>query len=118
VGEGVSYGSAAAAALLFREAAAIPAAAFETRQYLHGPMEAGSGDTATVTFGEGLADGIVRQLRADAVLARAVHIPLASGLALAVAETVWAQLTVLELAHLTGNQVVDWRFPRPDTKLP
>jgi fructoselysine-6-P-deglycase FrlB-like protein len=117
VGEGVSYGSAAAGALLFREAAAIPAAAFETRHNLHGPMEAGSGDTAVVTFGGELTDGIVRQLQADAVLARAVHLPFADGLALAVAETVWAQLAVLELARLSGKRVGDWRFPRPDTKL-
>ncbi|MCL2787681.1 MAG: hypothetical protein FWD59_04195 [Micrococcales bacterium] len=39
VGHGPDYGAAQAAALLLREACALPAAPHHLRQYLHGPME-------------------------------------------------------------------------------
>jgi glutamine---fructose-6-phosphate transaminase (isomerizing) len=40
VGSGAYWGAADAAALLLREVSRLPTAAFESRQYLHGPMEA------------------------------------------------------------------------------
>jgi glutamine---fructose-6-phosphate transaminase (isomerizing) len=40
VGSGAQAGTAAQGALLLREAARLPAAAYETYQYLHGPIEA------------------------------------------------------------------------------
>jgi glucosamine--fructose-6-phosphate aminotransferase (isomerizing) len=52
VGSGVHAGTAAQGALLLREVAKLPAAAYETYQYLHGPIEAaGPGLVLMVTGG-------------------------------------------------------------------
>jgi glucosamine--fructose-6-phosphate aminotransferase (isomerizing) len=52
VGSGVHAGTAAQGALLLREVAKLPAAAYETYQYLHGPIEAaGPGLMLLVTGG-------------------------------------------------------------------
>ena len=52
VGSGVHAGTAAQGALLLREVAKLPAAAYETYQYLHGPIEAaGPGLVLLVTGG-------------------------------------------------------------------
>jgi glucosamine--fructose-6-phosphate aminotransferase (isomerizing) len=51
VGAGPAAGSAGEAALLAREALLLPAAEYETRQYLHGPMESVAGGFGAVLFG-------------------------------------------------------------------
>ena len=51
VGAGPASGSAGEAALLAREALLLPAAEYETRQYLHGPMESVAGGFGAVLFG-------------------------------------------------------------------
>jgi fructoselysine-6-P-deglycase FrlB-like protein len=118
-GRGISYGGAEAAALLFREAASIPSAAFETFQYLHGPMESCSDQTAVLLFGDGgLEDGLTRQLAAGGALTQVVEAGFASGLGVAVAEAIFTQLVALELSRITSKRIGAWRFPRPDTKLP
>src|SRR5690606_28240647 len=53
VGAGASLGTADGASLLLREAARIPASAYDTRHYLHGPMESMDGTTGVVLFGAG-----------------------------------------------------------------
>lgn len=55
-------GAAEVTALLLREVSRIPAAAFETRQYLHGPMESTRADTVHLLLGAGDADWIHRTL--------------------------------------------------------
>ena len=52
VGRGVSLSSASEFALMIREGLRIPAAAFETFQYLHGPMESARATTVVVLFGD------------------------------------------------------------------
>ena len=51
VGAGPAVGSAGEAALLAREALLLPAAEYETRQYLHGPLESVAHGFGAVLFG-------------------------------------------------------------------
>ena len=53
VGSGVHVASAGAAALLLREAAHLPTAAFTTREYLHGPLETAGPGRAVLLFSSG-----------------------------------------------------------------
>ena len=53
VGQGTSYAAAAELALMLREGVRKPAAAFETFEYLHGPMECLTSSSAVVLFGDG-----------------------------------------------------------------
>jgi glucosamine--fructose-6-phosphate aminotransferase (isomerizing) len=62
VGQGLSTGSAGYGALLIREAARVPAASFDTRQYLHGPLEVAEAGMGAVLFGTGREVGLARHL--------------------------------------------------------
>ena len=129
VGQGCSAGSAQAAALLFREAPGTATAAFETLQYLHGPMESSGPHSATMLYGDGRENGVAAQLReAGALVIQCVTHPgttpgahhlstPANGYAGAVAEIVFAQLVAAELASRRGVKVGEFRFPQTDTKL-
>ena len=66
VGSGISVGIAEEAALLVREAVNVPATGFDTRTYLHGPMESAGGG-AHIFFGGD------REARAAAALAQRGH---------------------------------------------
>jgi fructoselysine-6-P-deglycase FrlB-like protein len=114
VGRGISFAAASELALMIREGLRMPAAAFETFQYLHGPMEAMSDTAVVVLFGDDreltvpdplLAAGVsVVLVTAAADVPSAGHpnltiVPIASGLSAFVRpiiETVFAQLV---LAH-------------------
>ncbi|MCL2464453.1 MAG: SIS domain-containing protein, partial [Micrococcales bacterium] len=130
VGQGVAAGSAQAAALLFRESTALATAAYETLQYLHGPMESCGAGTGVLLFGDGRERGIATQLRAaGATVVAAVTEPgadepgvhrlsvAADGYPAAVPQVVFAQLVAAELAALRHRDVGRFGFPQPDTKL-
>lgn len=51
VGSGAQFGSAAQAALLLREVARLPGAAYDTYEYLHGPVEAAEPGLALIVVG-------------------------------------------------------------------
>lgn len=53
IGQGSSFAAAAETALMLREGLRIPATAFETLQYLHGPMESADANSALIIFGDG-----------------------------------------------------------------
>lgn len=131
VGQGLAYGSAHEAALLFREATGTPTAAHETIQYLHGPMEACGRTGAALIYGDAREHGIAQQLRdagvqvwqfdwapgpADPGLIRLSQ--PADGYAAAVAQVIVAQLVAADLADLRGIQAGQFRFQQTDTKLP
>ncbi|MDR0284846.1 MAG: hypothetical protein LBI33_08145 [Propionibacteriaceae bacterium] len=118
VGSGPSYGSAQAAALLLREAVALPTAAHETLQYLHGPMEACGPRSAVLVYGGGRGVTLAAQLRAAGAYVAEFQAPVPNAYAAAVAETVFAQLVAAALATRRGSVVGEFRFPQPDTKLP
>jgi glucosamine--fructose-6-phosphate aminotransferase (isomerizing) len=52
VGRGVSFSSASELALMIREGIRMHSSAFETYQYLHGPMECVDGESVVVLFGD------------------------------------------------------------------
>jgi len=58
VGDKDSLGSAAEGALLLREAPRLPTAWFDSRSYLHGPMESLQSDRGIVLVGDGGEDGL------------------------------------------------------------
>jgi glutamine---fructose-6-phosphate transaminase (isomerizing) len=61
---GFSAASAGYGALLLRETARIPAAAFDSRQYLHGPVEVAEAGVGAVLLGDGREVGLARHLAA------------------------------------------------------
>jgi glutamine---fructose-6-phosphate transaminase (isomerizing) len=116
VGRGVSFSTASEFALMIREGLRTPAAAFETFQYLHGPMESATDETVVVLFGDDrelsipeviLASGVRVVLVTSAPIASIPSsghdgltiVPIdgsLSGFARPIIETVFAQLV---LAH-------------------
>ncbi|MEA5054638.1 MAG: hypothetical protein VB093_14465 [Propionicimonas sp.] len=128
VGQGTSYGSAVAVALLVREAAGLASAPYETYQYLHGPMEGVRPPLGVLVFGDGRERALTTQLAqagvdvirfvADTSGADARHLGRSTtGLATTVAEVVFTQVIVAELARRRSMRIGNWRFPQPDTKL-
>jgi len=130
VGGGASLGSAEAGALLFREAARIPASAMSTRQYLHGSMES-AGEGVHVLFGEAREAQLARTL-ADAghrVLlvtsdpglevrdAAVVALPESSEAQRPVFEALALQGLVRRVAELRGVDIEEFVFHNDDTKL-
>jgi fructoselysine-6-P-deglycase FrlB-like protein len=136
VGHGFSFASAAEGALLFREALRIHTAAFETYQYLHGPMEALGRGSALVVFGDGREVGLARQAAAAGVFTvlvtaaadagtlghhenmTVVSLPAGiGGFPRAIVEMVLVQSVALARSELTGIPVGEFLFHQDDTKL-
>lgn len=132
VGRGASFASAAESALLFREATRTPTAAFETHQYLHGPMEALAADRGCVLFGDDrevelagyLAERSVPVLlvTSAAVTPTAavsiVPLPTASLVSRAVLEIAPLQLLAGAVARRKGLKIEGFVHHQHDTKLP
>lgn len=134
VGAGASLGTADGASLLIREAARIPASAYDTRHYLHGPMEAMDGTTGVVLFGDGREIELARQLdrigcpallvttatdvedgeHLSVVAVPKVGNPIAQG----IVDILTAQLLAAELSDAAGLTDVKFRYRMSDTKLP
>ena len=53
VGAGAAFATAGEGAMLIREAVRIPAAGWDTLNYLHGPMESQDARTGLIAFGDG-----------------------------------------------------------------
>ncbi|MBV9604086.1 MAG: hypothetical protein JO027_03205 [Solirubrobacterales bacterium] len=131
IANGPQLASAAEAGLLLREACRIPSAVYETRQYLHGPMEPLAPGMALVAFGSGREYRIAVQaaeIGATAVLLSTteltdaaglyVHrLPVLSGIALATLAVVPAQLIVGALAGRRGLAIDGFRYEQPDVKV-
>jgi glucosamine--fructose-6-phosphate aminotransferase (isomerizing) len=137
VGHGFSYATAAEGALLFREGLRVHSAAFETHQYLHGPMEALASGSGLVIFGDGREVSVARQAAeagvptvlvtalSESAAGIAEHdnltvLRLPAGVdtfARAIVETVVVQLIVLSRAAQTGIPVEEFLFHQDDTKL-
>jgi len=138
VGRGASLTAAAELSLMVREGLRTPSAAFETFQYLHGPMEVLSDDDALVIFGDGrevsipssvLDAGVpvVLVTAADpATIPAAGHanltvVPLPAGLGVferAIVETVIAQLAIAAAIEHKPYPLEEFLYHQDDTKLP
>lgn len=132
VGRGASFASAAESALLFREATRTPTAAFETHQYLHGPMEALAADRGCVLFGDDrevelagyLAERAIPVLLvANAAVASSAapatfSLPTASLVSRAVLEIAPLQQLAGAVARRKGLPIEGFVHHQHDTKLP
>lgn len=137
VGGGRSYTAAAETALMLRESVSVPTAAFETYQYLHGPMESLGEHTGLIVFGGGREHALVADaVRAGARVVQVIpssaetptvgsdrllrwEIPVAAdGFGRVIHETVAAQTLVAAWAQRADRRIGDFRLSQPDTKLP
>ncbi|GAB2509346.1 SIS domain-containing protein [Paramicrobacterium agarici] len=138
VGSGMSLAAASEGALMFREALGVPTAAFDTYQYLHGPMEPLRENSGLVIFGDS------RELSlADSVLDSGVQVCLVTQSPLtevprpdhenlvvislpsevtsferAIVEVIVPQLLVGHRARSLGRRPGEFTYRQPDTKLP
>ncbi|GAA1696621.1 glucosamine--fructose-6-phosphate aminotransferase [Fodinicola feengrottensis] len=131
VGAGLARASASESALLIRESTRISTAAYETYQFLHGPMEALTRQRACVLFGEEREVRLARYLAAakvptvlvtSATVAAAknlhvVPIPAVSGLSRAILQILPIQLLAGDLARRFGLKVNGFQHTQDDTKI-
>ncbi|WP_163505842.1 SIS domain-containing protein [Fodinicola acaciae] len=126
VGAGVARASAAEGALLIRESTRITATAYETYQYLHGPMESLTSTRACVLFGDDRELRLAGYLTEAGIPAtvittesrpNAITIPKTTGISQAVLEILPVQLLAGELAKLFGLDINDFLFTQADTKI-
>lgn len=138
VGHGMSLASAAEGALLFREAVGTPTSAFDTYQYLHGPMESLDAGRGLIVFGDGRELGLIDSVCDAGVLICLVtkrpqsEIPGADhenvmvitlpddvvGFGRSIVEVLLPQLTAGYCAQLRGRTPGQFRYRQKDTKLP
>lgn len=133
VAAGAASGTAGYASLLIREAVRVPAQAWDTFNYLHGPMECNDLRTGVLVFGDGreiqlandLADlGIPTVLVtgkdvAEKTALTTIRVPrLGNTLAEAILESIPVQLLVAALADAVGLPKCEFRYRQTDTKLP
>jgi glutamine---fructose-6-phosphate transaminase (isomerizing) len=134
VGDKDSLGSAAEGALLLREAPRIPTAWFDSRSYLHGPMESLQSERGIVLVGDAREDGlqiIARQAAAvDCPRAIVTHTPqddidvpqlvvpdLGGGLVRAAVEMAALQVLSGRLATRLDRTSGKFRYPQDQLKL-
>jgi glucosamine--fructose-6-phosphate aminotransferase (isomerizing) len=135
VGQGRAAAAAGYGALLLRETTRIPAAAFDTHQYLHGPIEIAEEGVAAVLFGSGRELRLARDLAStgaavllvtpagtrppDEPANRLGVIPLPTGRPALqpILEAVPVQLLAAQLASARGLVPGTFRHHQPDTKV-
>ncbi|MCR5857227.1 SIS domain-containing protein [Mesorhizobium sp. J428] len=134
VGAGSSLGTADGASLLIREASRIPASAYDTRHYLHGPLESMDATTGVVIFGDGREIELAHQVEkigcpvllitthagiADGELLTVVTVPKqANQIAQGILNIFAAQLFAAELSDAAGLTDTKFRYRMSDTKVP
>jgi glutamine---fructose-6-phosphate transaminase (isomerizing) len=129
VGGGASLASAGETALLVREGLRVPAAGEETRQYLHGPLEAVGERLGGVLFGAGRERELAAAMASygASVALVGAHdaprgvtgfaVPAAPPLAAPIFEILPVQLTVRHLGAAKGLDLAGLTRPQRDTKL-
>ncbi|WAP68518.1 SIS domain-containing protein [Jiella pelagia] len=133
VGAGAALGTADEASLLIREASRIPAAAYDTRHYLHGPMESMDETTGVIIFGNGREVELAHQL--DAIGCPALLITSETGIAdgktltvltipqsedrvlQAIYDIFAPQLLAATLSDAAGLTDTKFRYKQSDTKI-
>lgn len=133
----VSVAAAGEGALMLREGARLHATAFDTYQYIHGPMEALGVGSGVVLLGAGrelpvaemtIARGVPTLLIKPApspqmaepqkpAFAAITLPPGLTDIGLAVAETVALQWLTLGLTERAGLDIDEFLYDQPDTKL-
>lgn len=134
VGTGSSLGTADGASLLLREAARIPASAYDTRHYLHGPLESMDATTGVVIFGDGREIELAHHVEKigcpvllittdasvkDGELLTVLTIPKQDNLIAQGILNIFApQLLAAELSDAAGLTDTKFRYRMSDTKVP
>ncbi len=134
VGAVAGLGTADEASLLIREAARIPAAAYDTRHYLHGPMESMDATTGVVIFGAGREVELARHLERigcpallvttaegveDGELLTVIRVPQSDNLiAQGILDIFVPQLLAAQLSDAAGLTDTKFRYRMSDTKVP
>jgi glutamine---fructose-6-phosphate transaminase (isomerizing) len=133
VGGGPGHATAGEAALLGREALRLPSTGMETREYLHGPLEAVSSEFGALVFGRarerGLAEGLASFGATVGLITdtgegttgipggAVFELPSVPMTAAPILQILPVQLLVDRVAPLRGLQVGELRRQQPDTKL-
>jgi glucosamine--fructose-6-phosphate aminotransferase (isomerizing) len=131
IGGGAAQASAGETALLAREGLRLPASGMETREYLHGPLEAVEDGLGCVVFGHarelelaaelasfGAAVALITdQGAAAASAADVIEIPRAPDLVAPILEILPVQLLIERTARLRGLEIGELRRHQPDTKV-
>ena len=137
IGRGTSYATAAETALMFREGLRIPSAAFDTFQYLHGPMEPLAEGSVLMIFGDGreltVPDSVLESgtqvILVTTVLEEEIPaaghrnltiVPVARGLGgfvRPIVEIVISQLVMAHAIESKGFSLDDFLYTQDDTKL-
>ncbi len=131
VGGGAGQAAAAETALLAREALRLPAAGMETREYLHGPVEAVGDDLGCVIFGGEREARLARDVesfgarvafitdgaREPGLATPALTLPATGPLALSVLQILPAQLLADHVARRRGMAIGHLRRHQDDTKV-
>ncbi|MGH3095907.1 MAG: SIS domain-containing protein [Streptosporangiales bacterium] len=131
VGPGGGDATPREAALLLREAARLPASAYDTYEYLHGPVESAEPGIGCVVIGAGREVALARALAeagAEVLLLTTAAVPDTGGLtvvalptapepASTVLEILPVQLVAARLAAERDIPVGTFRRPQQDTKV-
>lgn len=131
VGAATARASAGETALLAREGLRLPAAGMETREYLHGPLEAVSSEFGCVLFGGEREAELAAELasfgartllltdepRRVSAGIEAIEIPHVADIAAPILQILPIQLLVDDIARLRGLQIGKLRRKQPDTKV-
>ncbi|XZQ31242.1 SIS domain-containing protein (plasmid) [Rhodobacter capsulatus] len=133
VGAGAALGTADGAALLLREAARLPAAAHDTRHYLHGPLEAMDATTGVLIIGDGREVELAHQVErigcpvvlittdatvTDGERLTVITVPRRDNLiAQGILDILAPQLIAATLSDAAGLTDVKFRYRMQDTKI-
>jgi glucosamine--fructose-6-phosphate aminotransferase (isomerizing) len=128
VGGGPGHASAGETALLGREALRLPATGMETREYLHGPLEAVAPGFAAIVFGRRREHELARALHSfgatvalvsdrPAEAAHAMELPEVPTVAAPILQILPVQLLVEHVAELRGLTIGELRRHQGDTKV-
>lgn len=133
VGAGAALGTADGASLLIREAARLPASAYDTRHYLHGPLEAMDATTGVLIIGDGREVELAHQVEkigcpvvlittdtsvSDGALLTVIQVPKQGNLiAQGIVDILAPQLIAAQLSDAAGLTDVKFRYRMQDTKV-
>jgi glucosamine--fructose-6-phosphate aminotransferase (isomerizing) len=136
VGRGTSFASALETALMIREGLRIPTGAFETFEYLHGPMESADEGTVVILFGDEreltipgsilntgvhvilitTAKTVPSEGHANLTVVRLDHTP--TGFIRPIVEVIFAQLLLAAASEHKAFPLETFIYEQPDTKIP
>jgi glucosamine--fructose-6-phosphate aminotransferase (isomerizing) len=133
VGAGAGFATAGEGAMLIREAVRIPAAGWDTLNYLHGPMESQGAEAGVIAFGNGREVKIATDMAGfgcpSVLITSRDDVPAVDNLSVirvpamdhdiadAIIQIVALQMVVGEMQDAAGLTNITFRYRQTDTKL-